>query len=121
MIERALAPPHAAEVETQHREAAMHEGVVELVDDLVVHRAPELRMRVQDDGDGRILLLRRVIPAFDPPSRAGKDDLGHAQPRRDFEAPLISVGPPTPTPASGERPCTLDDTGNRAKLRIPDH
>src|SRR5262245_11678790 len=113
MIERALAPPHAAEVETQHREAAMHEGVVELVDDLVVHRAPELRVRVQDDGDGRILLSRRVIPAFDPTSRAGKDDFGHAQPRRDSERSLNSEGPLTLTTASGERPAALDATRKR--------
>src|SRR5215510_50489 len=103
MIERALAAPHAAKVEAQHREASVHEGIVELIDDLVVHRAPELRVRVQDDGDGCILLSRRVIPAFDPSSRAGKDDIWHAQPRRDSEGPL------TPT-AGGERPAALDAT-----------
>ena len=102
VVERALAAPDAAEVEAQHREVPVHEGVVELVDDLVVHRAPELRMRMQDDGDRRILLSRRVIPAFDPSSGAGEDDLGHAQPRRDSERPLNSEGPPTPTTAGGE-------------------
>jgi hypothetical protein len=106
MIERALAPPHAAEVEAQHRKAPVHEGVVELVDDLVVHRAAELRVRVQDDGDGCILLSRRVIPAFDPTSRAGKDDFGHAQPRRDSEGLML-------TTASGERPAALDATRER--------
>src|SRR5262245_53296439 len=110
MIERALAPPHAAKVEAQHRETPMHEGIVELIDDLMVHRAAELRMRVQDDGDGRILLSRRVIPAFNPTSRAGEDDLGHAQPRRDSEGPLTLT---TATTAGGERRCTLDATGER--------
>ena len=77
VVERALAAPDAAEVEPQHRKVPVHEGVVELVDDLVVHRAAELRMRMQDDGDRRILLPRRMIPAFDPAGRAGEDDLGH--------------------------------------------
>src|SRR5262249_30527375 len=107
MVERALAPPDAAEVEAQHREAPVHKGVVELIDDLVVHRAPELRVRVQDDGDGRILLPRRMIPAFDPTSRAGKDDFGHAQPRRDSKGPL------TLTTAGGEAPAALDATRER--------
>ncbi len=35
VIERALAAADAAEIEAQHREAAMHEGIIELVDDLV--------------------------------------------------------------------------------------
>jgi hypothetical protein len=51
VVELALAAADAAEVEAQHREAALREHVEELVDDLVVHRAAELRMRVQDDGD----------------------------------------------------------------------
>ena len=56
VVERALAAADAAEIEAQHREAAMHERVVELIDDLVVHRAAELRVRMQHDGDRRVLL-----------------------------------------------------------------
>jgi len=66
VIERALAAPDAAEVKPQHRKVPVHEGVVALVDDLVVHRAAELRMRVQHDGDRRVLLSCRVVPALDP-------------------------------------------------------
>src|SRR5262249_10921884 len=77
MIERALAAADAAEVEPQDREIAVREGIVELVDDLVVHRAPELRVRVQDDRDRRVLLLRRVEPAFDPSGGSGENNLGH--------------------------------------------
>src|SRR5262245_18882070 len=107
MIERALAPAHAAEIEAQHREAPVQQGVADVVEDLVVHRDAELRMPLHEYGDGGILLLRRVIPAFDPPSRAGKDDFGHAQPRRDSERLLNSAGPLTLTTASGERPAAL--------------
>ena len=56
----------------------MHEGIVELVDDLVVHRAAELRVRMQHDGDRRMLDARRMIPAFDPAGRTGEDDFGHS-------------------------------------------
>ena len=56
VIERALAAADAAEIEAQHREVAVHEGVVELVDDLVVHRPAELRVRMQDDRERRVLL-----------------------------------------------------------------
>ena len=78
VVERALAAADAAEVEAQHREAAVHEGVVELVDDLVVHRPAELRVRMQHDGDRRVLLPRRMIAAFDPSGGTGEDDLRHA-------------------------------------------
>src|SRR5437588_10050225 len=47
VIECALAAPHPAEVEAQHGKVPVHERVVHLVDDLVVHRAPELGMRMQ--------------------------------------------------------------------------
>ena len=49
-----LAAAHAAEIETQHREAHVVEGIVQVVDDLVVHRPAELRMRMQHDGDGGV-------------------------------------------------------------------
>jgi hypothetical protein len=50
-----LAALDAAEVEPQHRKVPVHEGVVELVDDLVAHRPAELRVRMQNDGDRRVL------------------------------------------------------------------
>jgi hypothetical protein len=83
VIEAALAAPDAAEVEAQRREAAMHEGVVDLVDDRVVHRAAELRMRMQHDADRRVLLPRRMVTAFDAAAGSREDDLGHFfKPRR---------------------------------------
>src|SRR5262249_21344157 len=77
VIERALAAADAAEVEAQHRKIAVRERVVELVGDLMVHRPAELRVRMQDDRDRRILLLGRMEAAFDPSSGSGEDDLGH--------------------------------------------
>jgi hypothetical protein len=55
----------------------MHERVIELVDDLVVHRPAELRVRVQDDRDRRVLLARRVVAAFDAPRGTGENDFRH--------------------------------------------
>src|SRR5262249_981195 len=81
VVERALAASDAAEIKPQHREVPVHESVVALVDDLVVHRAAELRVRVQHDGDRRVLLPCRVVPALDPAWGAGEDDLGHNPPR----------------------------------------
>ena len=57
VVEAALAAADAAEIEAQRGKVAVHEGVIELVDDLVVHRAAELRMRMQHDADRRVLLL----------------------------------------------------------------
>src|SRR5580700_9026372 len=77
VIEAALAAAYAAEVEAQRGKAAMHEGIVDLVDDRMVHRAAELRMRMEHDADRRVFLPRRVVTAFDAASRSREDDLGH--------------------------------------------
>ena len=77
MVERALAAADAAEVEAQRRKAAVHEGVVELVDDLVVHRPAKLRVRMQDDRDRGVLLPGRVVAALDAAGRAGENDFRH--------------------------------------------
>ena len=60
-----------------HRLAAVHEGVVDLIDDLVIHRAAKLRMRVQHDADRRILLPRRVIAAFYAAGGPRENNFGH--------------------------------------------
>ena len=51
VVEHALALADAAEVEPQRREAAPDEGLVEREHDGVVHRAPALRMRMEDQRD----------------------------------------------------------------------
>src|SRR5947209_10891633 len=81
MVERALAASDAAEVEANDRKVAVGERIVEVVDDLVVHRAAELRVRVQHDGDRGVLLTSRMVATLDPSTRTGKDNLGHEPPR----------------------------------------
>src|SRR5262249_28048094 len=85
VVERALAAADAAEIEAQHREAAMRKGVVALIDDLMVHRAVKLRMRMQDHGDRSVLLLRRMVAAFEAAGRAGENDFRHWDPLIDVD------------------------------------
>src|SRR6478672_6104871 len=55
----------------------MRKRVVALIDDLMVHRAVKLRMRMQDHGDGRVLLLRRMVAAFEAAGRTGENHFRH--------------------------------------------
>jgi hypothetical protein len=61
----------------QHREAAVHERVVHLVDDRVVHVAAELRVRVQHHGDRGVLLFRRMVAALKAACGTGENDFRH--------------------------------------------
>src|SRR5690606_23563997 len=77
MVEFALTAAYATEVEAQRRETALLEHVEELVDDLIVHRAAELRMRMQDDRDRRAFLLGRLVPSFEAARRAVENHFRH--------------------------------------------
>jgi hypothetical protein len=77
MIELALAAANATEVEAQRCEAALLEHVEQVVYNLVVHRAAELRMRMQDHGNRRALVLGRLIAAFKTAGRSVENDFGH--------------------------------------------
>src|SRR6516165_8941649 len=77
MIERALAAADAAEIEAQHGKTAMGECVVALVDDLMIHRAVKLRVRMQDHRDRRVLLLGGMITAFEAARGTGENDFRH--------------------------------------------
>src|SRR5690606_28523291 len=77
MVELALASADAAEIEAQGGEAATLEHVEQVVDDLVVHRPAKLRMRMQHDGDRRVLFLGGLISSFQPAGGTSKDYLGH--------------------------------------------
>ena len=77
VVEFALAAADAAEIEAQRGEIALLEHIEEVVDDLVVHRPAELRMRVQDKRDRRALFLRGLVTAFKTSGRSGKNDLWH--------------------------------------------
>ena len=73
----ALAASHAAEVEAQNSETHIVKGVVKVVDNLVVHRPAELRVRVQNDRDRCVSVLLGVVAAFKTAFGSGKNDLGH--------------------------------------------
>ena len=77
VVEHALALADAAEVEAQGREAAPDEGLVERLDDGVVHRAAALRMRVEDQRDRRARAGAGAETAFETALGPGKDDFGH--------------------------------------------
>src|SRR5262245_19801097 len=77
MVKRALTAPDPAEIEPQGRKAAMHESIVKLVNDRMVHRPAELRVGVQNDGDRRVLLPRRMISSIDAAGGTGEDNLRH--------------------------------------------
>src|SRR5690606_5793903 len=77
MIKSTLAASDASEVEAQRGETPLLEHIEKIVDDLVVHGPAELRVRVQDERDRRVLFFRRLIPAFETTGRTVKDDLGH--------------------------------------------
>src|SRR5690606_1793193 len=79
VVELTLAAADSTKIEAQRGKIALLEHVEKIVDDLVVHRAAELRMRVQDDGDGRALFLGRLVAAFQASSGTGKNDLGHSK------------------------------------------
>src|SRR5436305_9871561 len=65
----------------------MRERIVTLVDDLVIHRAVKLRMRVQHHRDRRVLLLRRMIAAFEAACGAGENDFGHCWSLGEIDRP----------------------------------
>src|SRR5690606_3325001 len=77
VVEFPLAASDAAEIETQCREVALLEHVEEIVDDLVVHRPAELRVRVQDAGDRRALLFRRLVAPLETTCRTRENNLRH--------------------------------------------
>ena len=74
----ALAAANAAEVEPEHRKAARGEGMVESIDDLIVHGAAELRMWVQHEGNGTVTRAVVMIARFQTAGRAVDDQFGHA-------------------------------------------
>src|SRR5690606_9746555 len=53
------------------------EGVIERVDDLIVHRPAELRVRVQDQRDRTIVRRFMVIAGFQTARRPIDDQFGH--------------------------------------------
>ena len=77
VIEGALRPPDAAEIEAQHRKPALGEIVICVVYNLIVHRAAELRMSVKHHGNWRPALLGGMKTPLQPTGGTGKENLGH--------------------------------------------
>src|SRR5207237_5956330 len=75
----ARAAAHPPQLEMQHREIAMHESVVKLIHDLMIHCSAELRMRMQHDPDRCIPVPGRMVASFNASCRAGENDFGHAR------------------------------------------
>jgi hypothetical protein len=76
----ALTATDAAEIEPQDRKAEFVESIMQVIDDPVVHRPAELRMRVQDNGDRGVTVFLRVVTAFKPTIGAGENHFGHGRP-----------------------------------------
>ena len=72
VVERPWLLPTPRKVEAQGREAALHERLIEQLDDLVVHRPAGLRVRVQDQRDRRARARPRGETAFQTALGAGK-------------------------------------------------
>src|SRR6266851_4629782 len=79
-IKAALTAADPAKVEAQGRKTAPHKGLIERVDDLVVHRPAMQRMRVQHHGHRRGAAARMVIARLDAPFRAVDNDVRHGKP-----------------------------------------
>src|SRR5439155_7472955 len=79
-IKAALAAADPAKVEAQRRKTAAHKGLIERVDDLVVHRPAMQRMRVQHHRHRRRAAAGMVIARLDAPFRAVDDDVRHGKP-----------------------------------------
>ena len=76
----ALAAANATEVKPKNGEPHVVKGIVQVIDHAIVHCAAELRMRMQDDRDWRILDFLRMIAAFQTTFRSGKYYFGHVFP-----------------------------------------
>src|SRR5690606_26000004 len=77
VIELTLAAADTAEIETKRGEIPLLKHVEQVVHDLVVHRAAELRMRMKHDRDRSALRLGRLVAALETACRTGENNLGH--------------------------------------------
>ena len=77
VVESALRPSNAAEVETQHGKPAFGETIISVVDNLIVHRPAKLRVRMKHHRDRRPALLGGMKATLQPTGGTGKENLGH--------------------------------------------
>src|SRR5262249_34555291 len=105
MVEGALAAADAAEIESQDRKVPVHEGIIELINNLVVHVPAELRVRLENDCDRGVPLPGGMITAFDASGRTGEDDFRHWHLNRALRAAGDAFKAPL-TEATGPRNCS---------------
>ena len=77
VVEGALRPSDAAEVEAQHGKPAFGKTIISVIDNLVVHRPAKLRMRMKHHRDRRPALLGGMKTTLQPTGGTGKENLGH--------------------------------------------
>src|ERR1700722_14215455 len=77
VVEGALGPSDAAEVEAQHGKPAFSKTIIGVIDNLVIHRPAKLRMRMKHHCNRRPALLGRMKTTLEPTGWAGKENLGH--------------------------------------------
>ena len=77
-VERALRAADAPEVEAHGREAVGGEHLEQGDRHRVLHRAARFRVRMEDQGDGRVIARRLCISRFNPACRSGNDQFAHA-------------------------------------------
>ena len=104
VVEGALRAADPAEVEPQHGKPALGEIIVGAVDDLIVHRAAELRVRMQHDRDRGASLFCRMKAAFQPTGGTVEKDLGHENSKTTGRPATRRPRPPA-GPASGDAAC----------------
>src|SRR3569833_1372520 len=61
VVEQPLAAADATRIEAQDRKAAFREHIEQVVDDLVVHRAAEFRVRMEHDRDRRVRVFAGLV------------------------------------------------------------
>jgi hypothetical protein len=77
VVEQALAPSHTSEVEAKHGKAPLLEGVVQVINHLVIHGPAELRVRVQDERHRCVRSALMVVAGLDPAGRAADIHFRH--------------------------------------------
>src|SRR6185437_2875492 len=77
VVEQAFAPPHAAEIEAQHREPAPLKRVIQVIYHLIIHGAAELRMGMEDERYGGVWAALVVVAGLDSAGGAADIDFRH--------------------------------------------
>src|SRR5262249_52439313 len=113
VVECALRPPDAAEIETQNGKPALGEVVVRVVDNLIVHGAAKLRMRVEHDRNRRPALFGWMKTTLQPTGGTVKENLGHENSRNALMRawPIVRGRGSTPCGVGSAHVCLEESLG----------